>query len=49
MATTAADEAPPYTPAAIETLGPEDFETASVRSAAPSYSKSHPWIEIDAF
>jgi hypothetical protein len=26
-------------PAAVERLGPEDFETASIRSAAPSYSE----------
>ncbi|KAK3365226.1 hypothetical protein B0T24DRAFT_428893 [Lasiosphaeria ovina] len=34
--------APPYTPAAIETISPEDFETASVRSAAPSYTSDAP-------
>ncbi|KAK0729863.1 hypothetical protein B0H67DRAFT_596170 [Lasiosphaeris hirsuta] len=31
--------APPYAPAVIETISPEDFETASIRSAAPSYSE----------
>ncbi|KAL2017367.1 hypothetical protein VTK56DRAFT_2247 [Thermocarpiscus australiensis] len=37
-----ADEAPRYAPAAIESLGPEDFETASIRSAAPSYTSEAP-------
>jgi hypothetical protein len=32
-------DGPPYAPAVIETIGPEDFETASIRSAAPSYSE----------
>lgn len=35
----ATNDAPRYAPAAIETISPEDFETASIRSAAPSYSK----------
>ncbi|KAJ4298643.1 hypothetical protein N0V88_003674 [Collariella sp. IMI 366227] len=37
MATTMADDVPRYARAAIESLAPEDFETASIRSAAPSY------------
>ncbi|KAK1833080.1 hypothetical protein QBC39DRAFT_51292 [Podospora conica] len=37
----AAVEAPHYLQATLETtLSPDDFETASIRSAAPSYSKS---------
>jgi hypothetical protein len=42
MATALADDVPRYAHATIESLGPEDFETASIRSirsAAPSYSK----------
>ncbi|KAK1758653.1 hypothetical protein QBC47DRAFT_148017 [Echria macrotheca] len=35
-------DAPRYAPAAIETIGPEDFETASIRSAAPSYTSDAP-------
>ncbi|KAK0633221.1 hypothetical protein B0T14DRAFT_399637, partial [Immersiella caudata] len=35
-------DAPPYAPAAIETISPEDFETASIRSAAPSYTSDAP-------
>ncbi|KAK3363449.1 hypothetical protein B0T25DRAFT_513472 [Lasiosphaeria hispida] len=34
--------APPYAPAVIETISPEDFETASIRSAAPSYTSEAP-------
>ncbi|KAK3336139.1 hypothetical protein B0T19DRAFT_395928 [Cercophora scortea] len=37
-----ADTAPRYTPATIETIRPEDFETASIRSAAPSYTSDAP-------
>jgi hypothetical protein len=42
MATALADDVPRYAHATIESLGPDDFETASIRSirsAAPSYSK----------
>jgi hypothetical protein len=39
MPATMVMDAPPYAPAAIETISPEDFETASIRSAAPSYSE----------
>jgi hypothetical protein len=39
MASSMVDEAPRYARAAVESLAPEDFETASIRSAAPSYSK----------
>ncbi|KAK4453464.1 hypothetical protein QBC34DRAFT_206942 [Podospora aff. communis PSN243] len=35
-------DAPVYAPAAIETISPEDFETASIRSAAPSYTSDAP-------
>lgn len=38
----AAVEAPHHLQAALETLSPDDFETASIRSAAPSYSKPAP-------
>ncbi|KAK3330489.1 hypothetical protein B0H66DRAFT_64341 [Apodospora peruviana] len=38
----ATNVAPPYAPAAIETIRPEDFETASIRSAAPSYTSDAP-------
>jgi hypothetical protein len=34
-------EAPFYTRTSIERLTAQDFETASIRSAAPSYGKSH--------
>ncbi|KAK0628609.1 hypothetical protein B0T17DRAFT_614505 [Bombardia bombarda] len=44
MATTAA---PPYSPAVIETISPEDFETASIRSAAPSYTPSRSLLGPD--
>ncbi len=40
MATAMTDDVPRYARAAIESLGPDDFDTASIRSAAPSYSKS---------
>ncbi|KAK3371987.1 hypothetical protein B0H63DRAFT_285290 [Podospora didyma] len=36
------DTAPPYAPAVIETISHEDFETASIRSAAPSYTSDAP-------
>jgi len=42
MHSSADRDVPRYTTAAIETLSPEDFETASVRSAAPSYSECRP-------
>ncbi|KAK0655905.1 hypothetical protein B0T16DRAFT_384699 [Cercophora newfieldiana] len=35
-------DAPRYAPAAIETISAEDFETASIRSAAPSYTSDAP-------
>ncbi|KAM7222862.1 hypothetical protein V8F06_001760 [Rhypophila decipiens] len=38
----ATNNAPRYAPAAIETIRPEDFETASIRSAAPSYISEAP-------
>ncbi|KAM7209633.1 hypothetical protein V8F20_000036 [Naviculisporaceae sp. PSN 640] len=38
----ATNNAPRYAPAAIETISPEDFETASIRSAAPSYISDAP-------
>ncbi|KAK3943128.1 hypothetical protein QBC46DRAFT_48292 [Diplogelasinospora grovesii] len=38
----ATESAPAYTPATIETIRPEDFETASIRSAAPSYTSDAP-------
>lgn len=37
-------DAPPYAPAVIETISHEDFETASIRSAAPSYSEYSPLL-----
>lgn len=36
------EAAPQYARAAIETISPEDFETASIRSAAPSYISEAP-------
>ena len=49
MATSMLDDVPRFARAAIESLGPEDFETASVRSirsAAPSYSKSRCRVKL---
>ena len=40
MATSMTDDVPRYARAAIESMSPDDFDTASIRSAAPSYSKS---------
>jgi hypothetical protein len=42
MATTLAEDVPRFARPSIEFLGSEDFETASIRSAAPSYSKLAP-------
>ncbi|KAK5656200.1 hypothetical protein OQA88_4961 [Cercophora sp. LCS_1] len=42
MSSAVAGDAPPYAPAVIETISPEDFETASIRSAAPSYTSDAP-------
>ncbi|EAQ89754.1 predicted protein [Chaetomium globosum CBS 148.51] len=45
MATSMLDDVPRFAHVAIESLGPEDFETASVRSirsAAPSYTSDAP-------
>ncbi|KAK0749419.1 hypothetical protein B0T18DRAFT_389008 [Schizothecium vesticola] len=38
----AAVEAPHHLQSALETLSPDDFETASIRSAAPSYTSDAP-------
>ncbi|KAG7291753.1 hypothetical protein NEMBOFW57_001773 [Staphylotrichum longicolle] len=40
MATTLADDVPRFARASIEFLGPDDFDSASIRSAAPSYTFS---------
>ncbi|KAK3991171.1 hypothetical protein QBC44DRAFT_54227 [Cladorrhinum sp. PSN332] len=42
MATTIINEPPTYSRAGRESMGPEDFETASIRSAAPSYTSDAP-------
>ncbi|KAK4229929.1 hypothetical protein QBC38DRAFT_507820 [Podospora fimiseda] len=42
MAATISNEALTYSRAGIESLNPEDFETASIRSAAPSYTSDAP-------
>ncbi|KAK4148637.1 hypothetical protein C8A00DRAFT_38791, partial [Chaetomidium leptoderma] len=42
MATSMLDDVPLYTRAAIESLSSDSFETASIRSAAPSYTSDAP-------
>ncbi|GAB1311749.1 hypothetical protein MFIFM68171_01959 [Madurella fahalii] len=42
MATASTENTASFSRAAIESLGPEDFETASIRSAAPSYTSDAP-------
>ncbi|KXX73526.1 hypothetical protein MMYC01_209409 [Madurella mycetomatis] len=42
MATASAENTASFGRAGIESLGPEDFETASIRSAAPSYTSDAP-------
>ncbi|KAK4195389.1 hypothetical protein QBC40DRAFT_21372 [Triangularia verruculosa] len=42
MATMIEHDIPSYTRSAFDSLSPEDFETASIRSAAPSYTSDAP-------
>ncbi|KAK4137070.1 hypothetical protein BT67DRAFT_201300 [Trichocladium antarcticum] len=42
MAATMVDHTPAYARLALDSMAPEDFETASIRSAAPSYTSDAP-------